>query len=93
MTYDAKSPVPGEGRPVRPTGIEGLAQLRPAVAISIALLGLAFLVFGIVGGRLWAGAVGAVLLVDSALLRYLSTRARRAPRADGTRPGKPPGLL
>ncbi|ACZ21424.1 hypothetical protein Sked_14880 [Sanguibacter keddieii DSM 10542] len=93
MTYDAKSPVPGDGRPARPTGIDGLAQLRPAVAIGLAVLGLAFLAFGILQGQLWAGAVGVVLLVDSALLRYLSTRARRAPRADGTCPGKTPGLL
>lgn len=93
MTYDAKPPVPGDGRPVRPTGMAGLAQLRPAVAITIGVLGLAFLAFGIVQGLLWAGAIGVVLLVDSARLRYLSTRARRAPGPDGMRPGKTPGLL
>ena len=93
MSHDAKPPVPGNGPPARPSGLDGLAQLRPAVSIGLALVGLAFLVFGIVQGQLWAGAVGVVLLVDSALLRYLASRARRAPRADGTRPGKTPGLL
>lgn len=93
MTYDAKSPVPGESRPARPTGLDGLAQLRPAVAVSLGVLGAAFLAFGIVQGALWAGAIGVVLLVDSALLRYIAARARRAPGPDGMRPGKTPGLL
>ena len=93
MSHHAQSPVPGDGPPARPTGLDGLAQLRPAVAIGLALMGLAFLVFGIVQEQLWAGAVGVVLLVDSALLRYLATRARRARKADGTRPGSTPGLL
>ena len=93
MTYDARPPLPDAPRPARPTGLDGLAQLRPAVAVALALLGLAFLAFGIVQGQLWPGAIGVVLLVDSALLRYIATRARRAPGPDGTRPGKTPGLL
>ena len=38
MTYDARSPLPDAPRPARPTGLDGLAQLRPAVAVALGLL-------------------------------------------------------